>query len=93
MSNAQALGHLPVEKDTKVPRHGRTLNAAMPGGFVPVAVLAVERQHEDADWTVRVSRAGEESVVAVSRACSRDLAVEIAWRDVCMAAARMGKGA
>ncbi len=93
MSDAHAPGHLPVEKDTKLPRHGRTLNSAMPGGFVPVAVLAVERMHEEADWTVRVSRAGEESVVAVSRAFSRDAAVEIAWRDVCMAAARMGKEA
>jgi len=75
-----------------VPRHGLTRNKSQQDEYVPVAVLAVDRIHDQADWAVTVSIAGKESIVAIPRQHSREEAAEMAWRDVCLAAARLGKG-
>ena len=91
MTDAAVGGFGPVEKATKVPRHGLTRNPTQPDGRVPVAVLSIDRLHGQADWTVLVSVAGQESAVAVPRHLTRDEAVEVAWRDICIAAAQLGR--
>lgn len=76
-----------------VPRFGRVMNSSVEAGVVPIAVLSIGRLHDQADWSVKVSLNGAESVVAVSRQQSAEDAAESAWRDLCLAGSQIGKGA
>jgi len=73
------------------PREGQTRNKVFAGEYVPVAVLSVSRLHDQADWAVEVSIAGATGMVAISRDCTQEQAAEMAWRDTCLAAARLGR--
>lgn len=91
MATAMGTAAALAEPNTRLPREGRTRNSAVEGGWVPVAVLGLQRLAEAGDWTVSVSMAGRGDVMAVSGAASRDEAVEIAWQRLGLAAARIGR--
>lgn len=73
-----------------VPRFGRTQNARMEGGVLPVAVLSVSRLSPESDWTARVLIGKDEHLVAIRRDLSLEAAAEQAWREVCLAAGAVG---
>lgn len=77
-----------AEPNTKIPRRGLTQNRRL-GRDVPVAVESIERDAETQPWKVRVSMDGSAWIETVPARYSRDAAVEVAWREVCLRAAAL----
>lgn len=77
-----------AEPGTKIPRRGLTRNRHL-GRDVPVAVEAISRESEAHRWRVRVSMDGMAWDEMAPARVTRDEAVEIAWRELTLRAARI----